>query len=582
MRPGMKLIASLQNRIFVASALVAVLSIAFALDFVTRRVSREGEAELDRGLRRAKALLAENHSARLDTLTLLARLIADLPKLKAAVETGDPPTVEPLARDYQTRVRSDLFVVTGPRGDVLSALGAAPDAVHGLASARSSAGGPHALTLRTDGRVVEVVSVPIALGPDPPEVVGTLSLGFAIDDALASRFKAVTDSEVAFALGGRLQATTLPQLRYADLAPAIAADGIVPIRVGDAEYVALRHRLSSEGGPEAPVAVLLRSRTERLLFVRTLRTGLIVAALVAVFVAVLLSYGVARTVTHPLSALTATMREMTATGDLARRMRPGRAWDDEDARLLASTFDSLTEAIARFQREASQRERLSALGRLSNVIAHEVRNPLMIIKSSLRALSRGGASPEEVREAVADIDHEVGRLNRIVDDVLDFSRPVRLERAPTDVNAILEDAAASVSADGAPPRVAASLDPDLPSVLADGERLRTALVNVLSNALEAVRARPDGAAPPVEVRSQRLPGGGAAIEIEDRGVGIAAADLAHVFEPYFTTKRTGTGLGLAIAKNIVESHGGALSATAAAAGGFRVRIEIPASPRSQP
>src|SRR5512143_344756 len=202
----MKLFASLQNRIFVASALVAVLSTAFTLDFVTRRVSREGEAELERGLRRAKALLEENHTARLATLTLLARLIADLPKLKAAVETGDPPTVEPLARDYQSRVRSDLFVVAGPRGDVLSALGASPDAVRGLSFAGSPAAGPHALTLRTDERVVEVVSVPIALGPDPPEVVGTLSLGFALDDALASRFKAVTDSEVAFALGGRLQA----------------------------------------------------------------------------------------------------------------------------------------------------------------------------------------------------------------------------------------------------------------------------------------------------------------------------------------------------------------------------------------
>jgi signal transduction histidine kinase len=574
----MKLFASLQNRIFVASAVVAVLSIAFALQFVTGRVSRGAEAELERGLRRAGALMEENHAARLETFTLLAQLIADLPKLKAAVETGDPPTVEPLARDYQARVRSDLFVVTGHGGALLAALGTEPASVQVLASARSAAAGAAAFTLRTRKGMVEVVTVPILIGPDPPEVVGSLSLGFALDDALAARFKAVTDAEVVFAVDTEIGASTLPQLREADISPALAADGIVPVRLGGSEYVALRHRLWTGGGSDAPVAVILRSRTERLLFVRTLRTGLMVAAVVAILVAVLLSYAVARTVTHPLSALTATMREMTATGDLARKIPPGRAWDDEDVRLLTATFDSLTEAIARFQREASQRERLSALGRLSTVIAHEVRNPLMIIKSSLRALARGGAA--DAREAAADIDHEVGRLDRIVGDVLDFARPVRLECAPVDVNALLKDAAASVSAAAGPGRVVASLEDGLPPLVADGERLRTVMVNILSNAVQATAALGDGPSPPVEIRSLELPGGGAAIEVDDRGAGIDEADLPHVFEPYFTTKRTGTGLGLAIAKNIVDSHGGVLRASALAGGGTRVRIELPASPRS--
>jgi two-component system sensor histidine kinase HydH len=84
------------------------------------------------------------------------------------------------------------------------------------------------------------------------------------------------------------------------------------------------------------------------------------------------------------------------------------------------------------------------------------------------------------------------------------------------------------------------------------------------------------------VRSLGLRDGGVAIEVEDHGVGIDPADRPHVFEPYFTTKRTGTGLGLAIAKNIVDSHGGAISASAARGGGTRVRIELPASPRDAP
>ncbi len=577
----MKLLSSLQNRIFVASALVAVASLAFAVQFVTSRVSREAEAELDRGLRRAGTLVEENYTARLGTLTLLARLVADLPRLQAAVATDDPPTVDPVARDYQGLLLSDLFVLTGRHGSVLAALGVPPDVASGL-PVRVPKGGNTA-TIRTPRGVIEVVTVPIAVGPDPPEVVGALSLGFALDDALAQRFKAVTDSEVAFAFDGRIRASTLPEVPAAALAPAMRSSGVVTIQIGDDEYVAVRHLLSGASNTEgAPEAVILRSRSERLVFVHALRTGLLLVALVGVLAAVLMSYVVARTVTRPLATITGAMREMAATGDLTKRIRALGSWQDEDARLLAASFDSLTEAIGRFQREASQRERLSALGRLSTVIAHEIRNPLMIIKSSLPALARPSTSAADLMEVAADIDHEVARLNHIVEDVLDFARPVQLEYAQTDVNALLADAAASVMSAGAPAGITTVLEKGLPPVVADGERLRTVVVNVLSNALQAVAARPDGAQVPVLATTLSLPGGGVAIEVEDRGVGIDAADLPHVFEPYFTTKRTGTGLGLAIAKNIVDSHGGVLTAAAVHGGGARVRIELPASPQSVP
>ena len=124
------------------------------------------------------------------------------------------------------------------------------------------------------------------------------------------------------------------------------------------------------------------------------------------------------------------MREVAVTGDLTRKitLRGPAIWQDEDARLLATTYNGLTDSIARFQREAAQKEQLLSLGRLSTVIAHEVRNPLMIMKASLRSL-RPDASPPEIKEAVGDIDEEVDRLNRIVNDVLDFARPPVFSRA---------------------------------------------------------------------------------------------------------------------------------------------------------
>jgi light-regulated signal transduction histidine kinase (bacteriophytochrome) len=114
-----------------------------------------------------------------------------------------------------------------------------------------------------------------------------------------------------------------------------------------------------------------------------------------------------------------------------------RAGDDEEARVLATAFNTLTESIARFQREAAQKERLSSLGRLSTVIAHEIRNPLMIIRATLSTLMRDNVTSSEIREAAADIDDETKRLNRIVSEVLDFAKPIRFELAETRLNDIL-------------------------------------------------------------------------------------------------------------------------------------------------
>jgi signal transduction histidine kinase len=358
------------------------------------------------------------------------------------------------------------------------------------------------------------------------------------------------------------------------------------VRLGENEYVALSRPLTP-GGERGPVAIVLRSRTERLLFLRTFRTALVVAVLVAVMVAIATSYVLARTVTRPLAAITAAMREMTATGDLARKIRLGRSWDDEDARVLAATFDTLTDSIARFQREAALRERLSALGRLSTVIAHEIRNPLMVIKASLRTLARENVSSAEVRELAADIDHEVTRLNLIVDDVLDFARPVRLEYAPADLETLCRDAVAATLPKSGTPRCHLAIEPGLGPVTTDAERLRTALVNILANARDAALAR--GAresetpfAADIEVRVSAPRPGRVALEVEDHGIGIDLADLPHVFDPYFTTKRTGSGLGLAIAKNIVDAMGGAISAQSRPGEGTRIRIDLPAAPEPRP
>jgi signal transduction histidine kinase len=596
----MTLFSSLTNRIFLASALLSVLSIGTAVYIVNVRVTREAERELQRGLEEAGRLVDQHRATLLENFIRMARLIADLPKLKAAVDLGDPPTVQPLAEDYRAQVASDLLMITHRSGRVL-ALAVIGD----LGSAAGTSAAQGAIKRALAGRettafwpmargILQVVTVPIVIGPDSPEILGTLSVGFVLDDQLAERFKALTESDVVFAVGGHIQAGTLPRAYFPRLEALLQKGGTSRMWLGGTDYVALARTLAPSGSglvsEEAPVptALILRSRTERLNFLGPLHTALAATAFVALALATLLSYGVARTVTRPLRALTSTMREMAVTGDLNRReaASPSRGWEDEDARVLAATFGSMTDALARFQREAGRRERLASLGRLSTVIAHEIRNPLMIIKTAVRTLRQGG-TPDEWKEALGDIDGEIARLNRLVNDVLDFARPIRFEYAPADINAICRASAGAAMAGDPEVEPRLSLDPALPVVVTDGDRLHSVLVNVLTNARDALKARrvderklhpSRNGDPLLEVVTELRPGGRIAILIRDRGTGIQPEDLPRVADPYFTTKRGGTGLGLAIAKNILDGLGGTLTVESQAGEGTLVRLELPAAP----
>jgi two-component system sensor histidine kinase HydH len=277
------------------------------------------------------------------------------------------------------------------------------------------------------------------------------------------------------------------------------------------------------------------------------------------------------------------MRVMASTGDLTRKiaLSPRRRWEDEDARLLATTFNTMTDSIARFQREAAQRERLAALGRLSTVVAHEIRNPLMIIKSAVRSLKRDAPRPDQLHTAVVDIEEEVTRLNRIVSEVLDFARPIKFDLAAVDLNALCEDAARAVRAtDGPSVAMPLTLDRSLPPVVTDGERVRLALVNILTNACHAVLAQPEPH--PGELRTVSITtsqaSGRVIIDVNDTGIGIAPDDLGRVFDPFFTTRRTGTGLGLAISRNVIEGLGGTISVSSVYGQGTDVRLDLPLGP----
>lgn len=560
----MSLFSSLANRIFVAMAGLTVLSIAASTYYVVSAVTAQAEGELRRGLGEAETLVDEYRRLLLDHFTREARLVADLPVLKAAVETNDPPTVQPIAEGFREQLGAGLVVVSNRDGREL---------------ARVS--GP------AEGGILQEVSTPIWIDPAAPQVLGKLTVGFWLDARIAARFRELTNSEIAFGSADGIRTSTLPAAVWPELAPLLQISGLTPtVRIGQQDYIAstvpLPHADAPEGTPASERTIILRSRTDRMRFLGNVYRRAVIVAIGAVLMAVLVSYAISRTVTRPIGAVVETMRRMGSTGDLTHRLPlPSQApWDDEDARVLASTFNGMTDSIVRFQREASQRERLSSLGRLSAVIAHEIRNPLMIIKTTLRGLRRTDATRQEVETAIADIDGEVTRLNRLVSEVLDFARPLIFDLAPVDLNTLCTDAIRAVWPEPGHPAVALDLGFGQRMIITDAERLRLALVNVLTNARQAVEAV-EGTRRGVRVRTGAVDDHRVRVSIRDDGAGISVEDLARIFDPFFTTRPTGTGLGLALTRNIIEGLGGSIIVKSERGAGTEVLIELPsASPQA--
>ena len=566
----MTLLSSLTNRIFLASALLVVVSTAIIIARVNVSVSRRAEENLRSGLAEAASLVDQFSRTQFADFVVKAQLIAGLPVLMGAAATDDPATVQPIAEEYQVRIGADLFVVLG-RGDRLLARSGRirideADLTALLEACRASRDGT---TFRPSPYgLLHVVAIPLEAE------LGTLVAGVSLDRDAAMAIKAVTNSEIAFVTGSTIVATSLDPERAAPLASEVIRADVFTVPIDGEDYIGRVQPLAAQEAVPGPVALVLRSRTEHLQFLSSLRWQIAITGLAAIAGATLFGYLIARTVTRPLRALTRTMGEMAATGDLARtRPAPGR-WDDEDARLVATTFDRLTGALEQFQREASLRERLSSLGRLSAAVAHEIRNPLMIIKSTVRNLRRH-PSPE-VADAAASLDEEVARLDGVVTGVLDFARPMSIELTAADLGAICRAALHAAEATGDDVRIDLDVPPAPLPCVTDPERLRAVLVNVLNNAQHAVRARRE----PVEnagitLRADTRPNGGVRISVADRGVGIPAADLARVFDPFFTRRPGGSGLGLAISKNIVEALGGSIAAASGPGDGTTITIDLP-------
>jgi signal transduction histidine kinase len=281
--------------------------------------------------------------------------------------------------------------------------------------------------------------------------------------------------------------------------------------------------------------------------------------------------------TKPIQALAWSARRVAA-GDLDFQVEVERR---DEVGQLAGTFNEMIAGL-KSKRELEDKlnnaERQAAIGRLTQAVAHEIRNPLNVINLSIDHVATKYAPEDEKRREqftriLSSIRDEVARLKRLVNDLLNYGRPARLAVERFDIRKLIAETISLIQPQAEDQGVKVSLEEEKASVevLGDRERLKSCFSNIAINALQAM---PTGGH--LSARVAKL-NGVAEITVSDTGTGISEEALGKIFEPYFSTKQAGFGLGLAVTKTIVEEHKGSIEVKSRLNEGTTFTVRLPAS-----
>jgi signal transduction histidine kinase len=247
-------------------------------------------------------------------------------------------------------------------------------------------------------------------------------------------------------------------------------------------------------------------------------------------------------------------------------------------RRLAEELAETNRRLEQAQEEARRSERLAALGQLTAGLAHEIRNPLAVIKGSAETLTGRLQSADTLTTELAGyISSEVNRLNTVVTRFLHFARPLKLEKRPTQIPPLL-DRALKVAGERWPEakvEVIQQYPENLPEMTVDPDLCEQAFANLVLNAYEAMIDT--GGSLTVRVAAANSDGRrGVEVSIEDTGPGIPPELREQVFNPFFTTKKEGVGLGLSLVSKIVDDHRGWIRISGEPGKGACFRVFLPA------
>jgi len=351
----------------------------------------------------------------------------------------------------------------------------------------------------------------------------------------------------------------------AELGESISREGgktynvIVPVISGDEHYGYIHLRINTEDFSKVMRVNMIK---------RIIGTFLVFGA--GIVIAMLFSWRYTKPIRNVVSAA-----NRIAAGDLKQTM----VTDSKDEiGELTQNFNLMVQKLReqkQMEGKLREAEHLSGIGRLSRNMAHEIRNPLNFISLSIDHIKEkfspdGARDAEKFNSLISNIKQEIHRLNKLVEDFLDYGKPLRLNLRKADIGKLLENTIGIIWAKAEAEKITIIKDYDsLPLLNMDSDLIKTCIFNVILNAFQAM---PDGGALTIKAEHTE---GMLSIIISDTGKGIPEDELPKVFEPFYTTKRKGLGLGLAITKRVVEEHEGKVNIRSAVGNGSTVVITLP-------
>lgn len=595
---------SFQLKVLLPVLAALVLLPAVTLWIVNGYISRQMEDEARQSLQTAEAVFLNSLDIRARNLVARFRNSANDPRFKAVAQLGDPRTLTNFLREMLDELRdeNEILVFTNDRGERLASAQrdpavSVPDLERVAAGLirQAAAGELGSATVSTGGRTYNTVAVPVQLS-ESSQPIGSLVIFTRFTEAAIQELKTLTHADILIFSGGTPTVTTLrqPELPANLLDPVTASTDsrrVLPVVLMNAHYLAQTGSYETNGTARGFRYVLLSSYEQRLNELGRTRTTLLTVSLAGILLSGLTVWFLIRRITQPLLVLR-DHAEAVGRGDFTRRITHiaddecgavATALNDMTGNLQASRAD-LEKAVTTLkttQAQLLQSEKLSAVGQFVAGVAHELNNPLTSVIGFSELLQATSTEPKQ-QEMLTHIARSATRCHKIVHSLLGFSRQHEPERKLVNLHEVADAVLEIVSYDMRVNNVALDREytPALPPILGDTHQLQQVVLNIVSNARQALESfRRDG-----RIVLRTGSGGDRVwLRIVDNGPGISQENLKRIFDPFFTTKPQGkgTGLGLSLSYGIVQEHRGIIRAESEPGVGTEFILEFPAAKPSE-
>ena len=582
---------NLRAKILFPAAGMILVVVLVSLAIINNVVRRQVYDSVSLDLQRARHVFDELQQKQLELVIERSLVVADAPYLKAAVETGDPGTVQSVAEEVFRTVSSDLLVITDRFGRILSHVGHSFE----LDSLRNA--GIFSQTevglLPIDSTLYRTVVVPIVSGNPATGayVLGTAIFGSRIDLSYLSHFRSLTNSEIAFLLGDRIFATTLKKLKPHQKWVWGAADSSAQVKsvtIGGEEYIISLPALNQQSGGSYALLRSLPDVLNPILSPIEIAVGLV--AVIAIVAAFGLSFLMARSVIQPVENLVHAT-DAVSGGDYDH---PIAVETRDEIGHLAHKFDEMRQNLKRQMAQLAQRnvelesamqqlklaqselvnsEKLAATGKITAQLSHELNNPIHNIRSCLESVQKKVPVGSPGREFLDLAHEEVLRISKLLRQMLDFYRPQAAESEPIYLQQVMQEIIKSSEDVLRQHRICCKCDlqDSLPAVVGSRDQLKQVFLNLVLNAVDAL---PQGGKIIVTGGANN---GWVSLSVADDGVGIRPENLDRIFDAFFTTKSkaSGVGLGLSVSYGIVRGHGGRIEVESSPGNGAKFTVKLP-------